>query len=532
MEQAEKEQRKKQERQTALRDTAIVNASKETIERYGSAAREHIKAYTGFEWKNQATGQSGVAKGLRDIANSKVHPNFEYQNMKQQAGFAAEVKYTANQNAENIIKGKNVRYRRANDVGLGNDQHNDVGEVGADGNFIYNENGKVRGGAQIKFVGKYETEADIKHSARTNVDRLAGNGKWAKYRNDDLLVPSEQYQEMRDYASKRSKELLSQADKFEKQGKSLEAAKLREKAERYENVGHHIKDAHMSSKEAMDYRCHPELETIKDVAKTAHRAGMQQLKTGAVIGGVVAAAQSMVHVINGDEKPSEAVVDVAKGMVVGGGSAYALTAAGAIIKGGMQSVRNQTIVALSKTNLPAMIATGIYQIGRSFYRFAKGDIDATELAVELGEKGVGAMASSWGAAAGTAVLPGIGTVVGSMVGYMASSMIYQGALQAFEDERLSRENRERIHAYVESAKKQLEQETEEIEKYYVTLYARRKQVFRAGLQQVRQASEQDDFTAFAAGLQQIVGEFGDNLQFHTFEEFDDFMNDESSALDF
>ena len=42
----------------------------------------------------------------------------------------------------------------------------------------------------------------------------------------------------------------------------------------------------------------------------------------------------------------------------------------------------------------------------------------------------------------------------------------------------------------------------------------------------------DDFNAFSAGLQQIVGEFGDNLQFHTFKEFDEFMNDENSVLDF
>lgn len=532
MDETEKEKRKQKERQAALRDATIANASKETVERYGSAASEHIKAYTGFEWNNQATGQSGVGKGLRDIADSKVHPDFTYQNMKQQAGFSAEVKYTANQNAENIIKGNSIRYRRANDVGLGNDQHNDVGEVGSDGSFVRNADGTVRGGTQMKFVGKYETEADVIHSAHKNVDCLAGTGKWAKYQQDDVLVPSEQYQEMRAYASKRSSELLRQANKFERQGKHLEADALRKKAERYQDAGRRIKDSHISSREAMAYRSQPGWETTKDVLKTANRAGLEQLGTGAVIGGVVAAAQSLVHIVNGDQEPSEAVGEVAKGMAVGGASAYAMTAAGAIVKGSMQSAGSKTVQALSKTNLPAMMATGIYQIGRSFYRFAKGDIDAVGLAVELGEKGVGVMASSWGATIGTLVLPGIGTVVGSIVGYMASSMIYQGALQAFEDERLSRENRERIHAYVERAKEQLEQETEEIERYYVTQYARRKQVFRSGLQQVRQASERGDFTAFAAGLQQIVGEFGDNLQFHTFEEFDAFMRDENSALDF
>ena len=52
MDKIEKERRKEKERQAALRDATIANAGKEAIERYGRAASEHIKAYTGFEWNS------------------------------------------------------------------------------------------------------------------------------------------------------------------------------------------------------------------------------------------------------------------------------------------------------------------------------------------------------------------------------------------------------------------------------------------------------------------------------------------------
>ena len=43
-----------------------------------------------------------MQKGLKKIAKSNVNPNYKTQNIKQQAGFAAEVKYTARQNAEKL----------------------------------------------------------------------------------------------------------------------------------------------------------------------------------------------------------------------------------------------------------------------------------------------------------------------------------------------------------------------------------------------------------------------------------------------
>ena len=39
-------------------------------------------------------------KGLKQISDEKVNPDYEYQDIHQQAGFSAEVKDVARENAE------------------------------------------------------------------------------------------------------------------------------------------------------------------------------------------------------------------------------------------------------------------------------------------------------------------------------------------------------------------------------------------------------------------------------------------------
>lgn len=103
-------------------DATIGAATTENIERYGQAASEFIKGYKGSV---DANGDI-VRKGLKQVAESKVNPDFEYQNIKQQAGFSAEIHYVDKTNAENIINKSNTRVHRSNDIGRGNDPQFDI----------------------------------------------------------------------------------------------------------------------------------------------------------------------------------------------------------------------------------------------------------------------------------------------------------------------------------------------------------------------------------------------------------------------
>ena len=85
---------------------ALLGVSFDTIDRYGEAFKEHLYAYTGVDAENH---DYDLKKGLRDIGEQKINPEYEKQNLKQQAGFAAELKYLARKNAEAKINRSNER---------------------------------------------------------------------------------------------------------------------------------------------------------------------------------------------------------------------------------------------------------------------------------------------------------------------------------------------------------------------------------------------------------------------------------------
>ena len=112
-----------------LENAAITGAAAETVRRYGSAVKEHLVAYSGMD------NEAGVklTRGLKSVSESKINPDFAENNIKQQAGFSAEIKSAARGNAENIINKKPARIRRTDDLGSVNDQIRDLVEVGPDG---------------------------------------------------------------------------------------------------------------------------------------------------------------------------------------------------------------------------------------------------------------------------------------------------------------------------------------------------------------------------------------------------------------
>ena len=86
------------------------------VQKYGTAIKEHLVAHNGID--NQ-TGQQ-LTRSLKSISKQQTNPNYEYQNLKQRAGFAAEVQETARRNATRAINGETGRVARYDDVGQTN----------------------------------------------------------------------------------------------------------------------------------------------------------------------------------------------------------------------------------------------------------------------------------------------------------------------------------------------------------------------------------------------------------------------------
>lgn len=211
-----------------------------------------------------------------------------------------------------------------------------------------------------------------------------------------------------------------------------------------------VKDSGITNKEAIEARLHPKISVAKDIIRISHRAGIEQAKTGALVGGGISLIKNTIGVIKGEIEPFDAAksiaLDTGKGAIVG----YATAFAGSTIKAGMQNASNSTIRAISKTNAPAMIVTSTIDLGKSMTRFVKGQISGVELLEEVGEKGAGHISGAMFAIVGQAAIPIpiVGAMVGSMVGYSLSSAFYKELTTSLKEAKLAREDRIRIEKNV------------------------------------------------------------------------------------
>ncbi len=497
----------------------IVSATPENIERYGRATAEYLKGYRG---EVDADGEI-VVKGLKQISESKVHPDYEYQNLKQQAGFAAEKHYADQQNAQRIVDGEPGRVYRSNDVGRGNDPVYDIVTV--------DENGELVWGAQMKFSGKYQTEDEIHHSAELLVKKLAGDN-WERYRGHDVLVPKEQFDHAREFASAEADRYAKQATIFDHQGNHEKAASLHEKAEIYRQVSEDLKDSGITSKEAMYLREHPELATAKHVADHMNDSGLENAKSCALVAAIIATGQEVISLMRGEKTMAEASLGIVKTTGKSVATVYVIGAADTAIRGVMASQKDGILLNLSKTNTPAMIAMVTVQVGKSLYKYAKGEIGLLELIEELGEKGTGMMSASYAAAIGTAVFPGIGTIVGGVVGYMCSSSLYKACMLTLKEEKLSAERRQRIESIANVAIAAIRSQGEELRTLIREHQLNRQNEIDLSMAELSEAMENKNLQLFTQAMERISVQFGQTLRFRNFQAFDDFMNDESQVFKF
>ena len=153
-----------------LVNVAIVGATYDATQKYGAAIKQHFVAYSGID---NETGIS-LVKGLKDIAEGKINLDYEFQNISQQAGFAAEVKEVARSNAEAIINGDSVRKIRTDDLGRVNDPLYDTVLLDKNGNIIEGS------GTQIKFLGSSQNDPEGLGDAKRAFQKLSSE-KFKKY---------------------------------------------------------------------------------------------------------------------------------------------------------------------------------------------------------------------------------------------------------------------------------------------------------------------------------------------------------------
>lgn len=502
-----------------ITNAGIAAGTSEMVQRYGSANKEFMVAYSGID------NETGIplTKGLKDISQSKVNPKFRDANLNQQAGFAAEVQTTAEENAERIIQGKaKTRTTRTDDmrkqsdgkgntIGGTNEQLYDLAEVDEYGNYITGT------GRQLKYVGK---------NAKECTDKLLSKG-YDKYRDNDVLleIPEDYYEDVQKELNERVKKLEEQTRVAEKAGKSDVVQKNKEKIAKIKKTQKNLRQGKYKKDEALFAREHPKLATAKNIAKVSHQAGLSAAKTSAAIGGSVSAVMNIVAIVKDDKKIEDALKDIAKDTAVSAGVGYGTGFAGSAIKGVMQNSKSQLARNFANSNLPGVVVTSTITFSKTIYQYFHGDIDGTQCLEQLGEQGTGMLSSALFSTIGQAVIPipVVGGMIGGMVGYALSSACYGNLMAALKDEKLAKEERILAEKMCAEHIKLIRAYRQEMETLINEYLQKQTEVFEDAFNGIKNALEIGDVDGYIASTNKITKALGKEVLFETQEECDEMM---------
>ena len=465
-----------------------------TVSRYGSGVKEHLVALSGAD----AETGTPLTRSLRGISRSRVNPNDVERNLKQQAGFSAEVKEVARRRAEEAIAGRNPSTTRTDDIpGHVNDQFFDItSKVDANGNLIPGSS------AQVKFVGS---------SPHGAVDKMLG-GTYQKYIDHDckMIVPSDFYDGMKADLEERMKSLRQQVARLESDGRTEAAAAKRVQLEKCKKLRRNLVRSKVSNAEAMEARTHPVMSTAEDIARVSLRAGLEQAKMGAAIGGGVSIVRNVVSLCKGEKEVADAVKDVVCDTAGVATLSFATGAAGAAIKGSMQNAGSRMVRALSKTNLPAYIVTATWEAGKTLKDYFTGKIDGVQCLEQLGEKGAGMVNGAMFAAIGQVAIPipVVGALAGSMVGYALSAASYHVLTDSLKAAKLARARRIQIERECAEAIKMLKQYRAELEEGIARDLKARRLFFDQTFDAIKSAIGANDIDGYILSTNDITEAFG------------------------
>ena len=512
---------KKRER---LKTKALQGAAKEVIDRFGSAVKEHIVSFSG---KDNEKG-TVLKRSLKSISKSKVNPKYKDQNRKQQAGFSAEVKAAARDSAEAIINHSDKKTVRTDDlqsqtdmrgrsVGGTNDQLFDLVKTDASGIIV---EGTAR---QVKFIGGTPEEC-VKKLLDKDFD---------KYRDNDvpIEVPSDFYEGVKAKLWDKTKDLDKQIDHARQEKNTDLVKQLENKKLKIEKTEKNLRQSSVSNAEAMEARIHPGLSVVKDVAKVANRAGMEQAKVGAVISGSISIVKNVVACMKGTKEPLEAAESVARDIGAGAAVSYVSAFSGTVIKGAMQNASSSYIRGLSQTNLAAGLVTTAKDIAVTISRYIKGEISGVQCVEELGEQGFGEIGAAMFSTIAVSAVKGVGSaavkvvagMAGSTLGYAAAVAVYKEISTALKEYEIAKEDRIRIEAESREALHLILQYRMEMKEGTERYFREHMSTFGKAFSVMDQAIIENDVDGFLSGNAEIQKLLHHDVQFTNQKEFDTLM---------
>lgn len=508
----------KKDKQDDLLRAGISGASYETIQRFGSAAKEHLVGLSGID---NETG-THLQKSLKSIQAQGTNDEYAFSIRQQKAGWAAEVKDTASSNAENIIAGKNDRKIRHDDLPNTPANHPlfDHVEVDSEGNIIADS------GSQMKFIGASASDPTGVGNAERALKKLQSKG-FQKYIDNDVKieVPKDEYQQMLDKATEEIGSLQRRLERARANGNDKIVKTLEKKIDNLNKLKKNLRPSKLTRKQSLEAVDNPELSTIKSVANISHRAGMRTAETAAIIGGSASLVRNIVGMCKGEVEADEAALNVVKDTAQSAMVGYGTGFAGTAIKGALQNSVSEYTRALAKTNVAGTIVTVTVSASKTLSKYFKGEIDGTQCLEDLGEQGTGMIAASMFTVIGQVAIPipVAGGLIGGMVGYALSSAAYGVLMNSLKEAKLAHEERVLIEKASEEHIKMIQgyrtQMDEIIEEYLSGVM----EIFNDSFCGIKNALGIGDVDLLIEKANDLTASLGGNKPFETMEEFNNKM---------
>lgn len=270
----------------------------------------------------------------------------------------------------------------------------------------------------------------------------------------------------------------------------------------------------------------------------SHGAGLEGGKVSAGITGTVSTAKGFFRLIEGDDDFGTVIADV----VVDAGKGYANGYATSALGKGVGHVADKAgLGGIAKCGAPTAIAAGIIQSGKSFVSYLNGDIDEEQMLEEVSHTAITGTSSFYYGAVGQVLgqaflpVPIVGAIIGSTVGYFIGNILYQSGLLSLGDTvgvKIAKERRRRIEALCLQAIPLMQQNRLELQALIDEHISEQQALFDSAFTCMDDALLDWNPDAFTAQLQKICQTFNTGLPFLNFQEFDEFMLDDSKVLEF
>lgn len=371
-------------------------------------------------------GLGNQTLGLNGLAKWKLNSQYHDQNLKQQAGFAAEIISTAKENIHSFADSTGLTTFRADnrpDLGfVKNDQLVDKVRVNAAGEIVER--------IQTKFIGKNGTEWVQKMMSK----------KFEKYLDgvhvDKIECPKDFFDEAKAYIAHRREKLGEQLARVTADGKIDAVESIKARLAKLNRLDEMIEQSLVTTDEARYAREHPLRFAAKvfgsEIAKESLEEGLSGAASAAKLTFVTSAVIHGTECLSGEitvvEMAHEVATETGVAAGVGGATAFVSTA----IANTMQTSSCNLIREIGGSCLPANAIAFAVESYDSAMDFAQGSIGADELLHDLGLNATtiagGAAGAQTGAAVGLALGP-LGSAAGGLVGGMIGSAVASGAYE-------------------------------------------------------------------------------------------------------